>query len=100
MNEAAWCYLEGFGCKKDKVSKTQLPNHRERQGITYDGISGSWLRNLLVCAARKAGTQGSDLWLDLTVGHQRRGKMEVAVHHMRLTDWLFTVCGGQVLPVG
>lgn len=19
MNEAAWCYLEGFGCKKDKV---------------------------------------------------------------------------------
>ena len=20
MNEAAWCYLEGFGCKKDKVS--------------------------------------------------------------------------------
>lgn len=22
MNEAAWCYLEGFGCKKDKVSKT------------------------------------------------------------------------------
>lgn len=20
MNETAWCYLEGFGCKKDKVS--------------------------------------------------------------------------------
>lgn len=20
MNEIAWCYLEGFGCKKDKVS--------------------------------------------------------------------------------
>lgn len=20
MNEAAWCYLEGFGCRKDKVS--------------------------------------------------------------------------------
>lgn len=19
MNEAGWCYLEGFGCKKDKV---------------------------------------------------------------------------------
>jgi hypothetical protein len=19
MNEVAWCYLEGFGCKKDKV---------------------------------------------------------------------------------
>lgn len=24
MNEAAWCYLEGFGCKKDKVSKASL----------------------------------------------------------------------------
>jgi len=23
-NEAAWCYLEGFGGKKDKVSKTTL----------------------------------------------------------------------------
>lgn len=23
MNEAAWCYLEGFGCKKDKVSTSQ-----------------------------------------------------------------------------
>ncbi|ORY14596.1 hypothetical protein BCR34DRAFT_479309 [Clohesyomyces aquaticus] len=22
MNEVAWCYLEGFGCKKDKVSPT------------------------------------------------------------------------------
>lgn len=39
MNEVAWCYLEGFGCKKDKVrqsgrnetifpvtSQTQSPN--------------------------------------------------------------------------
>ena len=25
MNEAAWCYLEGFGGKKDKVSSTVLP---------------------------------------------------------------------------
>lgn len=24
MNEAAWCYLEGFGCKKDKVSIPSL----------------------------------------------------------------------------
>jgi hypothetical protein len=24
MNEVAWCYLEGFGCKKDRVSKLQV----------------------------------------------------------------------------
>lgn len=23
MNEVAWCYLEGFGCKKDKVRKLE-----------------------------------------------------------------------------
>lgn len=25
MNEIAWCYLEGFGCKKDKVSLSMTP---------------------------------------------------------------------------
>lgn len=24
MNEVGWCYLEGFGCKKDKVSNHSL----------------------------------------------------------------------------
>lgn len=24
MNEVAWCYLEGFGCKKDKVGPRSL----------------------------------------------------------------------------
>lgn len=28
MNEAAWCYLEGFGCKKDKVRSALLPPHQ------------------------------------------------------------------------
>lgn len=27
MNEAAWCYLEGFGGKKDKVSVTPYSPH-------------------------------------------------------------------------
>lgn len=27
MNEAAWCYLEGFGGKKDKVSITPYSSH-------------------------------------------------------------------------
>lgn len=26
MNEVAWCYLEGFGGKKDKVSPVQSPS--------------------------------------------------------------------------
>lgn len=30
MNEVAWCYLEGFGCKKDKVS---FPSISPLQGI-------------------------------------------------------------------
>jgi hypothetical protein len=30
MNEVAWCYLEGFGCKKDKVSEFPLA-----QAVTY-----------------------------------------------------------------
>lgn len=25
MNEVAWCYLEGFGCKKDKVRPAPHP---------------------------------------------------------------------------
>lgn len=29
MNEVGWCYLEGFGCKKDKVS-----NHSLLLGVT------------------------------------------------------------------
>jgi hypothetical protein len=32
MNEAAWCYLEGFGGKKDKVSQCPI-SHRLRTGI-------------------------------------------------------------------
>ena len=26
MNEVAWCYLEGFGTKKDKVSRAIRPD--------------------------------------------------------------------------
>jgi len=26
MNEVGWCYLEGFGCKKDKVSRPDFLN--------------------------------------------------------------------------
>ena len=30
MNEVAWCYLEGFGCKKDKVSDASCYNNDNR----------------------------------------------------------------------
>ena len=30
MNEVAWCYLEGFGCKKDKVSIATLATGASR----------------------------------------------------------------------
>lgn len=26
QNEVAWCYVEGFGCKKDKVSILSIPS--------------------------------------------------------------------------
>lgn len=28
MNEAAWCYVEGFGCKKDKVRFSRFSRGR------------------------------------------------------------------------
>lgn len=31
MNEIAWCYLEGFGTKKDKVSLSQLSSQCHHQ---------------------------------------------------------------------
>lgn len=35
MNEVAWCYLEGFGCKKDKVSHPYLSTACTRTHETY-----------------------------------------------------------------
>lgn len=34
MNEVAWCYLEGFGCKKDKVRK-----HKKKGTMRFGGAS-------------------------------------------------------------
>lgn len=34
MNEAAWCYLEGFGGKKDKVR--QVTPNKDRGGPSSD----------------------------------------------------------------
>lgn len=50
MNEVAWCYLEGFGCKKDKVSFVTyqfLLGDITHLGVgktgTGDGVSGETL---------------------------------------------------------
>ncbi|KAG7105205.1 hypothetical protein HYQ44_016517 [Verticillium longisporum] len=32
MNEAAWCYLEGFGCKKDKFAAARYYRLAEKNG--------------------------------------------------------------------
>ena len=58
MNEAGWCYLEGFGCKKDKVRRPPNPYFpaypRQQQGHDKSSLtllrrtkSGGRLRALL-----------------------------------------------------
>ncbi|KAL2419741.1 hypothetical protein ABEF95_006522 [Exophiala dermatitidis] len=42
MNEAAWCYLEGFGGKKDKFKAAQLLRLAERNGSKTLGNSWIW----------------------------------------------------------
>jgi hypothetical protein len=39
MNETAWCYLEGFGCKKDKV-RAQIPIQSSHVIICIHDASG------------------------------------------------------------
>lgn len=39
MNEVGWCYLEGFGCKKDKVSRPGFINKSSIQPLRLDLIS-------------------------------------------------------------
>jgi hypothetical protein len=39
MNEVGWCYLEGFGCKKDKVSRPDFINNCSIQPPRLDLIS-------------------------------------------------------------
>ena len=40
MNEAAWCYLEGFGCRKDKRKAAGLLRRAEKAG--NKGVGNSW----------------------------------------------------------
>lgn len=42
MNEAAWCYLEGFGGKKDKFKAAQLLRLAEKNGSKTLGNSWIW----------------------------------------------------------
>ncbi|KAI3398303.1 hypothetical protein diail_9526 [Diaporthe ilicicola] len=42
MNEIAWCYLEGFGCKKDKYSAAKYYRLAEKNGNKTLGNSWIW----------------------------------------------------------
>lgn len=41
MNETAWCYLEGFGCKKDKVRQVACQVKVTACRITSRAVQGS-----------------------------------------------------------
>ncbi|KAF4851102.1 Protein DSF2 [Colletotrichum siamense] len=42
MNEVAWCYLEGFGCKKDKFAAARYYRLAEKNGNKTLGNSWIW----------------------------------------------------------
>ncbi|KAI9880320.1 MAG: hypothetical protein M1830_004199 [Pleopsidium flavum] len=49
MNEVGWCYVEGFGCKKDKVSDLGCANHMGAQRGSSSTLSHwCWPYNLLL----------------------------------------------------
>lgn len=41
MNEVAWCYLEGFGCKKDKFASAKYYRLAEKNG--HKTLGNSWI---------------------------------------------------------
>jgi TPR repeat protein len=42
MNEVAWCYLEGFGCKKDKYAAARYYRLAEENGNKTLGNTWIW----------------------------------------------------------
>ncbi|KAH6630698.1 hypothetical protein B0J18DRAFT_421946 [Chaetomium sp. MPI-SDFR-AT-0129] len=71
MNEVAWCYFEGFGTKKDKVSSVftismtcprRPPHSCFYQRLAFSGFSGSDLvARALLCPGYWAPT-GFRVW--------------------------------------
>jgi len=60
MNEVAWCYVEGFGCKKDKVW-----NHISSSFQYEPKLPNSFMRSPLSYSALQAWKH--DVWLALAV---------------------------------
>lgn len=55
MNEVAWCYLEGFGCKKDKVSLSRPSVASRFSSQTYEPCQHRWWpKDLSLMAAADA----------------------------------------------
>ncbi|PNP47481.1 hypothetical protein TGAMA5MH_01302 [Trichoderma gamsii] len=42
MNEVAWCYLQGYGCKKDKYAAARYYRQAEKAGNKTLGNSWIW----------------------------------------------------------
>jgi hypothetical protein len=51
MNEAAWCYLEGFGCKKDKVIAIRSVTARVVWGTDATKSAAPWSAKLAALVA-------------------------------------------------
>jgi TPR repeat protein len=42
MNEVAWCYVEGYGCKKDKYAAARYYRLAEKAGSKTLGNTWIW----------------------------------------------------------
>lgn len=106
MNEVAWCYLEGFGCKKDKASlptavryhsppKSQPLNPAQNLGGL--GPRASWLCLIppMRLAARHSGQRNPNALG--SSGHQRRGRLSERIRRARVARLAQTL---QPLPPG
>lgn len=76
MNEVAWCYLEGFGCRKDKVRSTLFVHYplfarldfskkkRKKERTRLDEKKGCSRKKDQKEERGKEGIDGGDRWME------------------------------------